>query len=137
MNLLFDTNILIDIFTERQPFFQDSYAAFHKALCRNDTIFISSCTVTDMMYILRKYFSSKAELKQAVYEFVSTLNIIDVTGEDLHNAFLSEMEDFEDAVQASCAAKVFADYIITRNIKDFASSPIPVIEPSDFLLECD
>lgn len=42
-------------------------------------------------------------------------------------------EDFEDCLQEECAIAVAADYIITRNIKDFASSRVPVILPNEFL----
>jgi hypothetical protein len=41
--------------------------------------------------------------------------------------------DFEDAVTASTAIREYADYIITRNAKDFTNSPVPVINPIDFL----
>jgi hypothetical protein len=43
------------------------------------------------------------------------------------------MKDFEDAVQSSCARRVKADYIITRNVKDFEKSPVPAILPSEAL----
>lgn len=29
------------------------------------------------------------------------------------------MRDYEDAIQAACALKIGADYIVTRNVKDF------------------
>mgnify|MGYP002627347932 CR=1 FL=1 len=45
------------------------------------------------------------------------------------------MNDFEDAVQASCAKKHFIDLIITRNVKDFTNSPVYAIIPDDFLNE--
>jgi len=43
------------------------------------------------------------------------------------------MSDFEDAIIAATALRENAEYIITRNIKDFTQSPIPAITPSDFL----
>jgi predicted nucleic acid-binding protein len=41
--------------------------------------------------------------------------------------------DFEDAVIAAIARREKADYIITRNIKDYSKSPIPAITPEEFL----
>ena len=41
--------------------------------------------------------------------------------------------DFEDAVQASCAAKVEADYLLTRNQEDFRGSHVPVLSPAEFV----
>jgi len=42
-------------------------------------------------------------------------------------------QPFTDSLQVECARLVNADYIITRNISDFLSSPIPAILPEDFL----
>ena len=41
--------------------------------------------------------------------------------------------DFEDAVQATAAAQAGCQYIITRNKEDFNGSPIPVLDPQEFL----
>jgi hypothetical protein len=41
--------------------------------------------------------------------------------------------DLEDSLQLECAKSVGAEYIVSRNIDDFANSPIPVILPEDFL----
>ena len=42
-------------------------------------------------------------------------------------------KDFEDALQYSSARQAAADYIITRNKKDFRFSDIPVLEPTEFI----
>ena len=42
-------------------------------------------------------------------------------------------DDFEDCLQEECAVAISADYIITRNVKDFLSSRIPPILPDQFL----
>jgi len=40
---------------------------------------------------------------------------------------------FEDAIIAATALRETAEYIITRNVKDFGQSPIPAVTPNDFL----
>jgi len=40
--------------------------------------------------------------------------------------------DFEDCLQYLCAKSVNADFIVTRNPKDFVNSTIPAILPDDF-----
>jgi hypothetical protein len=44
------------------------------------------------------------------------------------------MTDYEDAVQALCAKRNRADYIITRNVSDFSKSFVPAILPCDVLM---
>ena len=41
--------------------------------------------------------------------------------------------DFEDCLQMQCALSLRADYIVTRNVKDFAASEIPAVTPEEFL----
>jgi predicted nucleic acid-binding protein len=64
---------------------------------------------------------------------------MDVVGIDkprLAAALLSEdFDDLEDCLQVECAKAVGADFIITRDIHDFANSPIPALLPEDFLKE--
>jgi predicted nucleic acid-binding protein len=44
-----------------------------------------------------------------------------------------EYTDFEDALQTQCAKKIKAEYIITRNKKDFMDRSIKVVTPEEFL----
>ena len=84
------------------------------------------------MYILKKYVSP-----HLVQEIVSTLLLIvdvaDVLRSDIRSALASEMNDYEDAVQSACAKRAKANYIITRNLKDFKMSVVPAISPYDAL----
>ena len=52
----------------------------------------------------------------------------------LDNEYFS---DFEDCLQEECAVAISADYIVTRNTKDFASSRVPAILPDEFLEKCE
>ena len=62
---------------------------------------------------------------------------IDIAGIDkrhIINAIENErFADLEDCLQAECAASVGADYIVTRNTKDFINSPVAAITPENFL----
>ncbi len=50
----------------------------------------------------------------------------------LMEAVNMKWRDFEDAVQSAAASRIHADYIITRNTKDFQDSPIPAITPEEY-----
>lgn len=59
---------------------------------------------------------------------------MDIDKQNLINALENEsFTDFEDSVQNECSMQINADYIITRNKKDFLSSSITVLEPNEFL----
>ncbi|GHV12280.1 twitching motility protein PilT [Clostridia bacterium] len=129
MIILLDTNIIVDIISRR-----DGYSESLQVMryCETGAAkgFITAKTVTDLMYILRKHIEPDS-VREAVQTLLAILDVTDVLKSDITNAFKSEMKDYEDAVQASCAARIKADYIVTRNFKDFIKSPVPPIRPGD------
>ena len=133
MKILFDTNVVIDILTNRQPFCNDSINTYKKAIGRGDKIYVSTVSVADVMYITKSTFSDKKQQLQKVLNFINTLKIAKISSKDLYFAFTGTMPDFEDSLQAYCAKRYHLDYIITRNIKDFQLSPVKAITPIDFL----
>ena len=61
----------------------------------------------------------------------------DLTEEDVKNALIKKQKDFEDAVQMETAKRIDADFIITRNVKDFMKSSIPAYTPLEFMLRVE
>jgi predicted nucleic acid-binding protein len=127
MKLFFDTNIIVDLVSKRP-----GYEASFKVLEVANTGYVSTISITDVMYILRKY-NEQNKVSNTLQKLISILNVAVITQDDLMYGFSGVMNDFEDAVQSSCADRVGVDYIITRNIKDFKSSPVPAITPDEFL----
>lgn len=132
MRVLLDTNVIIDVLAKREPFYRDALMVLRYSEMGKITGIITASCVTDIMYILRKYLHTP-QLRKSVQSLVSILNVCDVTKEDILQAFALEMADYEDALQAQCASKSDTQYVITRNTKDFANSPIKAIEPHKFL----
>jgi predicted nucleic acid-binding protein len=131
MRILLDTNIVVDIISKREGY-EDSLKTLKYCEIKRADGFVSAQTVTDLIYILRKYIAPE-NARSAVRTLLAVVDVADVLKSDISTAFASEMKDFEDAVQASCAARIKADYIVTRNIKDFDKSPIPALLPSEML----
>ena len=131
MRLLLDTNIVVDILTKRTGY-EDSRMILRYCEAGRAEGLISATTVTDVMYILCKHISPNA-VREAVQTLLSIVGVAGVLKADIIAAFASDMTDYEDAVQASCAARNKADYIVTRNVKDFEKSIVPAILPGDML----
>ena len=53
--------------------------------------------------------------------------------ESLHYAATLPMTDFEDEMQVAAARACGAQYIVTRNVKDYARSPIRAVTPQGAL----
>ena len=58
---------------------------------------------------------------------------VDFSVSDLSCAAKQNWKDFEDTVQSVTAKRVNADFIITRNVRDFAASKVAVFTPSEWL----
>ncbi len=133
MIILIDTNVILDVVQKRQPFFSNSYQALRKAIEANAVCLISASAVTDIFYILRKALQSAQKARERIEQLSQIVTFADVQGSDIHTALMRPMPDFEDAVADAVAKRNNADYILTRNSKDFTGSVVPAITPADFL----
>lgn len=131
MKLLLDTNIAVDIISRRSGY-EESLNVLKYCEIKKAEGIVSAATVLDVMYILRKHIKPE-KVKNVVQTFIAIVDVADVKKTDIVDAFNSEMTDYEDAVQAICAKRNKVDYIITRNKKDFAKSPVPALLPSEVL----
>ena len=133
MVVLIDTNVILDYMTNREPFAEGSRQILHYCAEKRIAGYIAAHSVTNIFYILRKHYSSP-ERKRMLIDLCELLEICGIQKTQLTNALANEeFDDFEDCIQMECAKSIHADYIVTRNVKDFATSPIPAIPPEDFL----
>lgn len=132
MKVLIDTNIILDVFCKRPEFYEDSAKIFK--LCEVNKIsgVISALTVPNIIYILRKELDAE-KTKEILDNLFLIFSVADLQADDLRKAADMKFKDYEDAVQSACAARVKADFIVTRNIRDFTESRVAVIRPEEFL----
>lgn len=130
--ILLDTNIVLDIALNREPFVDSAILLFEQIDSKNVTAFISATTLTDIYYIVAKV-KDKSLAKSFISHIIDVLEVVAINKEILKNAILSDITDFEDAVQIKAAEINDLDAIITRNKVDFTKSDIPVFTPSEFL----
>jgi len=132
MKVIFDTNVVLDVLANRMPFADHSTAATSLAVEGKITGAISSNAVTDIAYQLNRFYSSGA-VKMILLDILTCLHVIDVNHDDCLNACSSTIADYEDALLVACGKRWKADYIVTRDKKDFAPSDIPALSPEAFL----
>lgn len=133
MKVLIDTNVMIDAITKRDN--ASSFSADVIALCSSNRItgFAAPHSFSNMYYILRKEYSDKNR-RVIIGEYSKILNVVSMN-EDVINAALNNnnITDFEDAIRYACAESVGADYIVTRNVKDYGRSSIKAITPEELI----
>lgn len=133
MNVMLDTNVVLDVLKKRQPFWEKSKEVMDLAERKTITAALTASTITDIYYVLQRHLSDHKRTKSALLTLAGFLEIVDVTRKNCLDAFDQPVADYEDALLVECAKGWGAEYIITRNIRDFGNSPITAVTPDDFL----
>lgn len=133
MRIMIDTNVVLDVFLKREPFFQASYDVMKQSALQTHEGFISAAAATDIYYVLRRSLKDDNKARESMEKLLQLVGIADALGEDVHAAVASNMVDFEDALVTAIAERCQLDCIVTRNTKDFAQSPVKAVTPEEFL----
>lgn len=94
--------------------------------------YVSALTFANLVYIMRKELEPK-KIRETLDAMSLIFEFADFNVSDLTRAAELEWDDFEDAVQSVTAERVHADYIITRNVRDFAKSEVMAFTPSEMI----
>ena len=133
MKILVDTNVFIDIYLCREGFVEESREALKHAYSRFDNIYFSCSCLTDFYYNVKKGTHNSSHAKQCTIDIAKHVKLVTVDRKCIISALLSNMKDFEDAVVDAVAVSIDADYILTKNKKDFEHSKVKAITPKEFL----
>jgi predicted nucleic acid-binding protein len=133
MNILIDTNVILDVLLCRVPHNVESGKII--ALSEKGKLngFVSASSITDIYYVTRKKLNDEKATIDTLKKLLSILSVADVLSGNIYEILELDWEDFEDCLQYSVGKSVLADYIITRNAKDFSKSSIPVLTPQEFI----
>ncbi len=128
-----DTNIVIDLLSKREPFYDEVANLFSLADKKIIELSISSLTIENTSYTLLRQIDSKRakEILRKLRLIVNILPLDDkIVGIALND---NSFNDFEDGLQYFTAIENNQDIIITRNLKDFKESKLPVMTARQFL----
>ena len=132
MKVLIDTNIILDVLLDRKPFSINSAELFKLAEQERIEAYITSNSVTDIVYILRKAYDIST-IKENLMIMFGFIKILNVSASDILKAFEIKTNDYEDAVIIQCASRIEANYIITRDTKGFKDSPVSCMTAEQFI----
>lgn len=132
MRVLVDTNVVLDVLLDRQPFAGASAAVL--ALIEQNRIegLLCATTVTTLDYLLTQALPRPAA-RQSIRKLLELFEVAPVNRAVLEEALRSRLSDFEDAVLEQAARLAGADAVVTRNPKDFRHASIKVLGPDEVL----
>lgn len=134
MQVLIDTNVILDVLLNRNPFVQDAVKIL-KIPEDNMQKFVSASAVTDIYYIAYQEIRDKIKVKDLIKTLLQVVHVADVAEANILAALNSDWTDFEDSVQNSVAESHNYDVIITRNKGDYNKSNLQLFSPKEFLEE--
>jgi len=131
--LFVDTNIVIDLLSRREPFYEEAAELFSLADKKIIELSVSSLTIANTSYVLlRQMDSNKA--KSVLRKLRLILKILPLDDKIVALALNDEIfSDFEDGLQYFTAVENVQDIIITRNLKDFKNSTLPTMTAKQFI----
>ncbi|WP_227368893.1 PIN domain-containing protein [Halomonas sp. M20] len=131
--ILLDTNVVLDVIQRREPHYKASSAVMDRIIRRKTAGALSAHAITTVHFIIARH-QNRNVAAQAVQWLLKHFTVAAVGKPELLRAQALGWSDFEDAVVAAAAESSDCSTILSRNVRDFAGSPILVVTPEEYLL---
>ena len=138
LKVLFDLNIILDVLQKREEFTDFSARSLARAEIGEIQGWLAAHSVSILYYLIAKD-KTPEQARVAVTSLLQFLRVTPVDQGIIEQALNLPYRDYEDAVQMSAGLYIHADYLLTRNVKDFKPALLTVIQPAELLavLEMD
>lgn len=127
-----DTDVCLDLLSGRQPFNGSAEILFSLADRGKVKIYVSSLSFSNIEYVLRSQYSA-VHSRQIIARFKTLVVVLAVDSTTIDLAIASDFNDFEDAIQHSCALENNLTILVTRNPKDYKKASLHVMTPEAFI----
>ena len=136
MKILLDTNVIVDVLQQREPWRKDGETIFIAAAMNRITACVTAKQIADIHYMTKKLLKGHPHVdnlaKQVIGKLMGIMELEDTCAIDCQTAMSISNNDFEDAMLMVSAARESMDYIVTRNVTHFKGSSVPTVTPADF-----
>jgi predicted nucleic acid-binding protein len=134
MHVLFDTNVVLDVLLNREPWVDNSSTAWQANDDGHIIGYITACVLTDIFYIAHR-LTTLEKARTAVRICLEAFEVCTVDLSALKLAEILPGSDFEDNLQIACASRANLDAILTRDKAGFQDAVVSVITPAELLAE--
>ena len=133
MKLLIDTNVVLDVLLQREPFCRTAAEVLN--LTQRDDVreYVSASAITDIYYIANKQMKDRDAVRDLLKRLLMVVSVAAVSEREIQNALNLAWGDFEDSVQYSVALMNEMDGIVTRNSSDYQEANMRIWLPEQAL----
>jgi predicted nucleic acid-binding protein len=133
LRILFDTNVVLDVLLDREPFSSTSAKLFSKVESGEISGYVCATTITTIHYLARKVIGDDSA-KDEIHKLLKLFEVAPMNRAVLETAVSLDFKDFEDAVLHESARYKEAQGIVTRDLSGFKKSKIQIFSPEELLL---
>ena len=137
MRALLDTNIVLDVLQNREPWFHDGQTLFLAAAKRQFTACVTAKEITDIHFFSRRLYKGQENTDEkariVISKLCSIFELLDTLAIDCKEALALDNGDYEDAVMIQTAVRSSCDCIVTRNPEDYKGAGIQILDPAQFV----
>ena len=133
MRILFDTNVILDVLLDREPFSTTAAKLFSKVETGEITGYVCATTITTLHYISSKVIGASSAIEE-INKLLMLFEVAPVNRAVLDAALTSGFKDFEDAVVHESGVYKETQGIVTRDFDGFKKSKINIYSPEELLL---
>jgi predicted nucleic acid-binding protein len=132
MNVFFDTNVMLDVLRDREPFAEPAKRTWMLAEQGRIIGLVSTLSLANIFYIIRR-FADAETARSSLHLLRAIFRPVTCDAAVLDQALAANFPDFEDAIQFFSARQAGADCILTRDTGHFREASLPVLTPDQFL----
>jgi len=132
IGLLLDTNVILDVILERAPWQLDAVHLLDAVSRGKARGSVAAHAVTTIDYIVAQH-AGRTKATTAVADLLQVLAVVPLGAGEFQRALAIGLGDFEDSVQAAACLTAGADYLVTRNARDFKGAPVTTRSPGEIL----
>ncbi len=130
--ILLDTDVLLDVALARKPHVEASAGLLSLLERRGRGAFVAWHTLPNFHYLARPV-RGQDDARSFILDLTRFVVVAPTDTDAIRYAASLPLPDLEDAMQVAAARACGASVIATRNVGDFARSPIPAQAPTDIL----
>ncbi len=134
MKVMFDANILLDVFQHRQPHYDASATCVNAVLRGALEGYIPAHIATTFYYVLAKYRDEQTA-RDALHRLLRHFTVAPCDHAMLQEALACALPDFEDAVVYVSAYRAGCVCIVTRNPNDYIQETLRIVSPQALINE--
>jgi len=126
--IFIDTDVFIDFLAGRKPWSDHAARLFTRIERMEIDAYTSSLTIRNLYDALREH-AAHDRVVRALTDLTGMIGILPVDLEIIEKALQSDFPGLDTAIQYYCAEAEKVNAIISRNIRDYRISEIPVVGP--------